>query len=128
MAAEEYRFEYGGAPLNIAIDLAPGAPTTTAAPNLRVVQGSWKTWRLEADLTKPGLEGIRLMKSVSSSGGQHPNGNLSPAQSVTNGYMVMITNAGNLYQIAAGWGVASRFYTTEEWSAQLTQWAAELAG
>lgn len=126
MAAEEYRFEYAGAPLNITVDMAPGAPTTTAAPNLRVVQGSWKTWRLEADLTKPGLEGIRLIKSVSFSGGPHPNGNLSPAQSATNGYMVMVTTNGNLYQTATGWGVASRFYTAEEWSAQLAAWASEL--
>lgn len=127
MAAEEYRFEYAGAPLNITIDLAQGAPATTAAaPNLRVVQGSWKTWRLEADLTKPGLEGVRLMKSVSSGGAQHLNGNLSPSQSATNGYMVMITNTGNLYQVASGWGVASRFYTAEEWSAQLAAWASEL--
>lgn len=126
MAAEDYAFEYAGAPLNITIDLAPGAPVTTAAPNVRVAQGSWKTWRLEADLTKPALEGIRLLKSVSAGGGEHSNGNLTPTQSATNGYLMMVTPTGNLYQIASGWAVVARFYTSSEWNAQITQWASEL--
>lgn len=126
MAAEAYSFEYSGAPFNMTIDLAPGGPTTTSAPNVRVVSGSWKTWRLEFDHTKPGLEGLRLIRSVSTSGGEHPSGNLTSAQSGPNGYMMMGTDAGRLYKIASGWAAVSRFYTADEWTAQLAAWAFEL--
>lgn len=125
MVAEQYSFEYSGAPLTVTVDLAADSPTTTLPPNMRVIQGSWKTWRLEVDFTKPGLAGVKLIRSVSASGSEHPDANLTPTQSGPNGYLAMTTAIGRMYKIAAGWAAVSRFYTTEEWNAQLAAWASD---
>ncbi|MEV7609869.1 hypothetical protein AB0N61_10325 [Microbacterium sp. NPDC089320] len=127
MAAENYLFEYYGADFNIMIDVASGPATTTSAPNLRVVEGSWKTWRLDVDPAVSGLEGVRIRRCVSASGGEHPDGNLTPAESgPTLGNMLMVGGAGDLYQIAGGYGVTSRFYSAEEWAAMRAEWEASL--
>lgn len=126
MAAEVYFFECHGARFSVTIDIAEGAPTTMSAPNLRVLEGSWKTWRLDVDPNRPGLEGVRIRRSVSASGGEHPHGNLSPAESAATGFMMMVTSGGDLYRIAAGYGVVSRFYSAAEWDAQRAAWEATL--
>lgn len=127
MAAQNYLFEYYGAEFNIMIDIADGAPTTTSAPNLRVVEGSWKTWRLDVDPAVPGLEGVSIRRCVSASGGEHPEGNLTPAESGPSlGYMLMVAGNGGLYRVPGGLGVVSRFYTAEEWAAMRAEWEASL--
>lgn len=127
MAAENYLFEYYGAEFNIMIDVASSAATTTSAPNLRVVEGSWKTWRLDVDPAVAGIEGVRIRRCVSASGSEHPNGNLNPAQSgPTLGYMLMVTDNGEIYRVPGGLGVVSRFYTAEEWASMRAEWEASL--
>lgn len=119
--AENYHFEYGGADFNIMTETGD-APTTTQPPNLRVIEGTWQTWRLEVDPDVPGLEGLQLLKSVSSTGVEHPNGNLTTAESAGDGHLLMISELGYLYKIPVGYGVVSRISTTEEWQQQLAMW------
>lgn len=124
---ETYKFEFGGALFSITADnVGAGSASTTNPPNMRVIEGTWPTWRLEVDTDVPGIGGLRLLLSVDASGNPHPHGNLTPAQSAANSYMLMAASDGRLYQIANGYGAISRLYTTAEWRAQLSRWEANL--
>lgn len=72
--AEHYRFYFQGAPLNITVDVN-SAPTSTQAPNMHVISGSWPTFYLDTGPT-PSSD-IRVFKSVSPSDPAlpHPAGN-----------------------------------------------------
>jgi len=124
---ETYKFEYKGAIFSITSesDVADSA-TTTDPPNLRVIEGSWPTWRLEVDWDVPGIGALRILKSTNGAGGPHPHGNLTPDESATFGHMLMISSTGYLYKIPTGYGAIGRLYTPEEWSAQLAEWEATL--
>lgn len=123
-SAETYRFMYVGATFAVMIVPEGDPATTTDPPNLHVLEGSWKTWRVEVDPDVSGLAGVRLMRSVSASGGEHPLGN---QPSGPNGYtMVMITSDGYLYTIPTGWGLASRFYSPDEWAFLIAGWEEEV--
>ena len=128
MAAEDYQFEFKGARFPVTIDLEAGSDeTTTEPPNLRVIEGTWKTWRLSVVPDVLGIEGIRLRRSVSSGGGEHPAGNLTTAESGTGDYwMMMVAQDGRLYRVPVGYGTISRMYTSEEWRATLDEWEASL--
>jgi len=119
-AAELYEFEYHGARFSLNAD--PSIATTTEGPNVRVLQGSWMTWRLIIDPNTPGIEGLRLLSCVSDTGGEHPLGNLTPEQSATNGHQLMISSDGYLYGIPTGYGAVGRLYTSQEWQDQLAAW------
>ncbi len=126
MTAESHKFEYRGAQFAVTVDPNTAA-TTTNAPNLRVIDGTWKTWFLEFDPDVPGISAIRLRRSVSSSGGQHPSGNLNATQSgPIEGYMLMASSEGNLYRIPGGYAAVSRLYTDAQWQYQLAEWEASL--
>ncbi len=98
-----YRFEYRGAPMVADIDLAD-MPTTTAAPNLRVIAGSWSTWRLE--ITRP--EGLpaeaRQFRCVDPSDPSkpHPRGNLTAAESASDIDVLMVREDGYVCRAAVG--------------------------
>lgn len=119
MAAENYLFEFSGAQFNITLDLADGAPTTTYAPNVRVIEGTWKTWHLEIDPDVPGIAGLRLLRSTTGS-------NLTPAQSAAKGYLMMVAGDGRLYNVPSGMSVVARLMTPSEWQGQLATWEASL--
>ncbi|MCC4247485.1 hypothetical protein [Microbacterium testaceum] len=139
-----YRFEYGGAPFSVNIEPpSPTDTTTTDPPNVRVVEGPWKTWHLSVpDGSVPGLAGIRLVRSVAADGGEHPAGNLTSAESAGSPTMMMVAapapgggaeipgvgfvNGGEVYRISGGWGIVSRFYTDEEWTQLTATWEAWL--
>ncbi|MBG9887044.1 hypothetical protein ABE10_10990 [Bacillus toyonensis] len=118
--AENYLFEFYGARFNITAEL--GGATTTEPPNLRVIEGAWKTWRLTVDQDVPGIEGLRLQQSVAAGGGAHPHGNLSPAESASQADILMIAENGSLYRMPGGWGAVSRMYSEAEWEAQRAEW------
>ncbi|WP_424937344.1 MULTISPECIES: hypothetical protein [Bacteria] len=122
--AENYLFEFYGARFNITAEL--GEATTTDPPNLRVIEGAWKTWRLTIDPDVPGIEGLRLQQSMSAGGGEHPYGNLTPAESASQGYILMIAENGSLYRMPSGYGAVSRLYSPAEWEAQRAEWEAGL--
>jgi hypothetical protein len=111
MTAENYLFEYMGAPLRITIDLDAGALTTTAAPNMRVVEGTWRTWRLEVDRDVPGPDGIRLYQCTDGATGEHPLGNLTASESSSPGEILLLAPSGALQRMAAGWVAAHRLMT-----------------
>lgn len=121
---ETYRFMYVGATFGVLIDPAAEPATTTDPPNLHVLEGSWKTWRVEVDPDVPGLAGVRLLRSVSAGGGEHPRGNQPSGPNGNN--MMMLSSDGYMYLIPTGWGLASRFYSPEEWSFLLAAWEASL--
>lgn len=122
--AENYLFEFYGARFNITVEL--GGATTTDPPNLRVIEGTWKTWRLTINPDVSGIEGLRLQQSVAAGGGEHPHGNLTAAESGPNGYMMMCTSDGRLYQIPGGYGAVGRLYSAAEWQQQLAEWESSL--
>ncbi|SIS19732.1 hypothetical protein [Microbacterium sp. RURRCA19A] len=101
--SEHYEFEYRGAGLKADIDV-DSMPTTTNAPNLRVIEGSWPTWRLE--ITRP--EGLppeaRQFRCVDPSdpSAAHPHGNLTTAESASDLDALMIREDGYLRRVAAG--------------------------
>ncbi|MBD3942810.1 hypothetical protein IF188_14005 [Microbacterium sp. NEAU-LLC] len=122
--AENYLFEFYGARFNVTIEL--GGTTTTDPPNLRVIEGTWKTWRLTIDPDVSGLDGLTIQRSVSAGGGEHPHGNLTEAESAPTGYQVMSAPDGSLYRIPDGFGAVARMYTASEWAQQLAEWEADL--
>lgn len=95
MALEAYRFRYQGAEFEVKIDLEDDGPTTEEAPNLHVLSGSWQTWYL--DPGKSGGARPSLFRSVASgdSSAEHPAGNLSYADSDSNGYILCIDADGS---------------------------------
>ncbi len=138
---ELYRFEFGGAPFSGTMDDdVSGYATTTDPPNVRTIEGTWKTWHLSVpDGKVPGLAGVRLVRSVGADGGPHPRGNLSPEESGSHGSMMMLTaptgnpvhvpgvgdiDGGQAYGVPGGWGIVSRFYTDEEWDQITATWDA----
>lgn len=98
MALEKYRFRYQGAEFEVKIDMDDDCPTTEEPPNLHVMAGSWKTWHLD-----PGTyDGPRphLYQSVEpgNPSAQHPAGNLSFADSNSDGGILCINpDTGYLY-------------------------------
>ena len=128
MTVETYQFEYYGAPFEIAVDLASetSGETTTDPPNMRVISGTWKTWRLTVDPDVPGIAVLRLQRSIGAGGGPHPSGNLTPEQSATDGHIAMVSSSGYLYLIPTGYGAVGRLYTDAEWQQQLDTWESEL--
>lgn len=136
--SELYRFEFGGAEFAFDLQNAEEAGTTTAPPNMRVIEGSWPTWHLSVpDGKVPGLAGIRLQRSVGADGGPHPSGNQTAEESGPHGYMMMVAaptgnpvhipgvgdlDGGETYRVPSGWGLVSRFYTDVEWAAILSSW------
>ncbi|MEV7875566.1 hypothetical protein [Microbacterium sp. NPDC089188] len=141
MASELYRFEFGGAPFSTQMDEDVSSySTTTDPPNVRTVEGKWKTWHLSIpDPKVGGLAGVRLVRSVGSDGGPHPRGNLTAEESEAHGSMLMVAgptgnpvhvpgigdvDGGETYGVPGGWGIISRFYTDEEWDEIRATWEA----
>ncbi|RWR16794.1 hypothetical protein D8Y23_12800 [Microbacterium enclense] len=100
---ERYEFEYRGAPMVADIDLAD-MPTTTAAPNLRVIEGSWPTWRLEITREDGQPPEARQYRCVSESDPTmpHPHGNLTPTESASDIDALMIREDGYLRTVPVG--------------------------
>lgn len=123
---ERYVFEYIGATFRVDVNL--DGPTTTEPPNLRTIEGSWKTWRLVVERTEEGrITALQLVRSVGEGGVEHPAGNLSSEASGPNGnHMMMIASNGYIYKIATGWGVVGHLYTSAEWAVQIAAWEASL--
>ncbi|MFK4789884.1 hypothetical protein [Microbacterium sp. ZW T5_56] len=126
--AEAYEFEYSGASFHVTVENPATHPSTTLGPNMRVVSGSWPTWRLDLDLADPtaGPSSVLLRRSVSAAGGAHPSGNLSFEQSGPNGYLLMIAKSNALYQVPGGFALVSRLLTAAEWDALRASWEKEL--
>lgn len=101
--SEQYRFRYKGQ--EFAIQLEGGDDLiTTDAPNLHVMAGSWRTWHLD-----PGTHGgprPRLLRSVSPNDPnvEHPAGNLSHADSDSDGGILCVDSDGTVT------GVVGRLY------------------
>ncbi len=100
---EHYVFEYRGATFAMDIE-ADSGPTTTAAPNLRVIEGSWPTWRLEITREEGQPPAGRHYRCVSESDPTmpHPHGNLTSTESASSIDMIMITEAGDFRTVPVG--------------------------
>ena len=138
---ELYRFEFGGAPFAVSMDAdVAGYGTTTEPPNVRTIEGTWRTWHLSVpDGKVPGIAGVRLVRSVGADGRPHPHGNLSEDESGSRGFMLMMAaptgnsihvpgfgdvDGGQTYGVPGGWGIVYRFYTEEEWAQITATWDA----
>ena len=121
--SERYRFEFHGAHFSVEVaDDLRDVESTTEAPNLRVLEGGWSTWRFWAEPGTNGLDGLHLARSVDVDGAEHPHGNLTPEQSASVGGQYMGTREGLLYLIPMGYGLVGRLYTSAGWMAQLEEW------
>ncbi|WP_396646216.1 hypothetical protein [Microbacterium sp.] len=100
---EHYVFEYRGAAFAMDIE-ADSGPTTTAPPNLRVIEGSWPTWRLEITREEGQPSAGRHYRCVSESDPTmpHPHGNLTPAESASSTDVLMIREDGYLRTVPVG--------------------------
>ena len=100
---ERYRFEHRGAQLQADIDVDQ-MPTTSLEPNLRVLEGSWPTWRVEFTRPEGAPPEARQFRSVAPGdpSSPHPHGNLSDAESASDADVLMIREDGYLARIAVG--------------------------
>jgi hypothetical protein len=122
-SVETYRFMYVGGIFAVMV-IPDESATTTAPPNLHVLEGSWKTWRVEVDPDVSGLAGVRVLRSVGADGGEHPLGNQPSGPSAYS--QLMITSDGFFYEIPTGWGLAARFYSPDEWAFLIAGWEEEV--
>lgn len=104
--SESYELRYEGELFPIALHL--DGDTTTEPPNVHVISGTWKTWRLD-----PGFltnTPVRVLKSVSPSNpaAEHPAGNLSYAASTPTGHLLMADDNGRLERASMGYLVLQK--------------------
>lgn len=100
---ERYQFEYRGASFTADVDVDL-VPTTTDAPNIRVVAGSWPTWRVEFYRPEGAPPEARQYRCVAESvpSSPHPHGNLTAAESASDADVLMIRDDGYLARASVG--------------------------
>ncbi|MCC4247484.1 hypothetical protein [Microbacterium testaceum] len=101
---ERYEFEYRGATFAAEVDV-DSVPTTGEAPNLRVIEGSWPTWRLEITRPEGAPAEARPYRCVSETDptAPHLHGNLTPEESdSSDGWTLIVREDGYVARVAIG--------------------------
>lgn len=88
------------------------------------MNGTWKTWHLAIDHEVPGIEGLTLLRCVSTANpaAQHPSGSLSPVERASSGQLLMVASTGRIYRMPTGDAVLARLVAAAEWQACVAEW------
>lgn len=109
---DAYRMEFRGWEFDLNLEAPDLVPTTTAAPNVRVISGPWKTWHIDPRVGPPAQPPI-IARSVNptDSSREHPAGNLTPSESVTDGHYLIIDPLGFVKKAPVGRATIMRIPT-----------------
>lgn len=104
--------EFRGWEFDFNIEDPSVTPTTTAAPNVRVISGPWKTWHIDPRIGPPAQPPI-IARAVdpADTTREHPAGNLTPGESVTDGHVLTIDPLGFVRRAPVGWATLMRIPT-----------------
>ncbi|MBT2483368.1 MULTISPECIES: hypothetical protein [unclassified Microbacterium] len=108
MTTEGYLVEYKGYEFYMAFDDADSVETTTLAPTLRVITGPWKTWRLDPGTAPDYVITLRRSVAPGNPSAEHPAGNLTTAESQTDGWVLLVDENGRLEKAPIGYAVYQR--------------------